>query len=398
MESNNDIILAVNGGSSSIKFALFLGLESLVRVVSGQIKRIGLPGTSFTIRNQDKDTGEERIVEAANFQEATRFLVDWLDEQEYSDRISCVGHRVVYGLERLVPEVVDDDLLEEMKKIRDYDLDHLPAEIGIMEFFRTRFPTRLQVACFDTAFHADMPRVAKILPIPRRYDEAGIRRYGFHGLSYAYLMEALKKVGNPDESNGRIVMAHLGNGSSMSAVKNGKALDTSMGFTPAGGLPMGTRTGDLDPGVAWYMMQNEQMTPRQFNHLINRESGLLGVSETSSDMLELLGKEGTDVRAAEAIALFCYQARKWIGAFAAVLDGIDTLVFTGGIGENAPAIRSRICRGLSYLGVELDEGENGVNAECIAVKGSSVRVYVIPTDEERMIASYTAALYLKAQG
>lgn len=398
MESNNDIILAVNGGSSSIKFALFLGLESLVRVVSGQIKRIGLPGTSFTVRNQDKDTGEERIVEAADFQEATRFLVDWLDEQGYSDRISYVGHRVVYGLERLVPEVVNDGLLEEMKKIRDYDLDHLPAEIGIMEFFRTRFPTRLQVACFDTSFHADMPRVAKILPIPRRYDEAGIRRYGFHGLSYAYLMEALKKVGNPDESNGRIVMAHLGNGSSMSAVKNGKALDTSMGFTPAGGLPMGTRTGDLDPGVAWYMMQDEQMTPRQFNHLINRESGLLGVSETSSDMLELLEKEGRDVRAAEAIELFCYQARKWIGAFAAVLDGIDTLVFTGGIGENAPAIRSRICRGLSYLGVGLDEGENEVNAECIAVKGSSVRVYVIPTDEERMIASYTAALYLKAQG
>ncbi|MBU1822434.1 MAG: acetate/propionate family kinase [Bacteroidetes bacterium] len=398
MASNNEVILAVNGGSSSIKFALFLGLDSMVRILSGQIKRIGLSGTTFTVTTQANSAREERAVEAADFRAATQFLAGWLDEHGYSDRISCVGHRVVHGLDRLAPEVVDDRLLEEMKKIRDYDLDHLPAEVGIMEFFRARFPTRLQVACFDTTFHVDMPRVAKMLPIPRRYDEAGIRRYGFHGLSYAYLMKALKKVGKPNESSGRIVLAHLGNGSSMTAVKNGKSLDTSMGFTPAGGLPMGTRTGDMDPGVAWYLMKDEQMTARRFNHLVNRESGLLGVSGTSSDMLELLDKEDTDIRAVEAVNLFCYQARKWVGAFAAVLDGIDTLVFSGGIGENAPAIRSRICRGLSYLGVELDEEENERNAECIAVKGGKVKVYVIPTDEEIMIASYTAALYLKTQG
>lgn len=214
----------------------------------------------------------------------------------------------------------------------------------------------------------------------------GIQRYGFHGLSYAYLMEELAHVAGPKVAQGRVILAHLGNGASLAAVRAGKSIDTSMGFTPTGGLPMGTRPGDLDPGVAWYLMQTENLTPKQFNNLINHQSGLLGVSETSSDMRDLLDRETQDVRAAEAVALFCYQARKWIGAFAAALGGLDTLVFAGGIGEKAPVVRARICDGLGFLGIELEEKQNAVNAGVISTDGSRVTVRVIHTDEEWMIA------------
>jgi acetate kinase len=231
-----------------------------------------------------------------------------------------------------------------------------------------------------------MPRVARLLPIPRRFDAMGIQRYGFHGLSYAYLMEELAHVAGPKAAQGRVILAHLGNGASLAAVRAGKSIDTSMGFTPAGGLPMGTRPGDLDPGVAWCLMQTENLTPKQFNNLINHESGLLGMSETSSDMHDLLDCETQDVRAAETVALFCYQVKKWIGAFAAALSGLDTLVFAGGIGENAPTVRARICDGLEFLGIELEEKRNVSNAGVISANASRVAVRVIRTDEERMIA------------
>jgi acetate kinase len=231
-----------------------------------------------------------------------------------------------------------------------------------------------------------MPRVAKLLPIPRRFYAAGIERYGFHGLSYAYLMEELARVAGAKAAKGRVILAHLGNGASLAAVRDGKSLETSMGFTPAAGLPMGTRPGDLDPGVAWYMLRSENLTPKQFDHLINHESGLLGVSETSSDMRDLIERQTSDVRAAEAVELFCYQTRKWIGSFAAVLGGVETLVFAGGIGENAAEVRARICGGLQFLGFELDEARNSVNAPVISADASRVTVRVIPTDEELMIA------------
>jgi acetate kinase len=243
-----------------------------------------------------------------------------------------------------------------------------------------------QVACFDTAFHREMPRVAKLLPIPRRFDKIGINRYGFHGLSYAYLIKELECVAGREAGNGRVILAHLGNGASIAAVFKGKSIDTSMGFTPAGGMIMGTRPGDLDPGVAWYMIKSESLTPNEFNNLINHESGLLGISETSSDMRDLLAKESEDIRAAEAIALFCYQAKKWIGSFAAALGGLDTLVFAGGIGENCPVIRSRICEGLEFLGIGLSEKQNSKNAPIISKEKRKVSIRVIHTDEEWMIA------------
>jgi acetate kinase len=232
-----------------------------------------------------------------------------------------------------------------------------------------------------------MPRVATLLPIPRRFDAMGIRRYGFHGLSYAYLIEELARVAGMKAAQGRVILAHLGSGASLAAVWEGKSIDTSMGFTPAGGLTMGTRPGDLDPGVAWYMIRSENLTSNQFNNLINHESGLLGVSETSSDMQDLLARETDDVRAAEAVALFCYQAKKWIGAFAGVLGGLDTLVFAGGIGESCPVVRSRICEGLGFLGIELDEKRNGANESVISPDTSRISVRVIRTNEEWMIAT-----------
>jgi acetate kinase len=231
-----------------------------------------------------------------------------------------------------------------------------------------------------------MPRVAKLLPLPRRYDAKGIQRYGFHGLSYAYLMEELARLGDPAAKTGRVILAHLGNGASLAAVRDGKSLDTSMGFTPTAGLVMSTRSGDLDPGLAPYLARKEKMSTKQFYEMVNHKSGLLGVSETSSDMRDLLAGEKTDVRAAEAVALFCYQAKKWIGAYAAALGGLDTLVFAGGIGENASPVRTRICEGLGFLGIELNRSHNAKSAAIISTATSRVTVRVIRTDEELMIA------------
>jgi acetate kinase len=262
----------------------------------------------------------------------------------------------------------------------------LPREIELIEAFRLRYPKLPQVACFDTAFHRTMPRVAKLLPIPRCYDAKGVQRYGFHGLSYSYLMEELKRLGDPAATTGRVILAHLGNGASMAAVRDGKSIDTSMGFTPTAGLVMSTRSGELDPGLAPYLARTEHMTTRQFYEMVNHKSGLLGVSEISSDMRDLLAQEPEDIRAAEAVALFCYQAKKWIGAFTAALGGLDTFVFAGGIGENAPPVRTRICEGLGALGIELDESRNAQSAGLISTDASPASVRVIRTDEELMIA------------
>ena len=326
------------------------------------------------------------MVEASDHQSAAGILVDWLEQQNSFSSVKAVGHRVVHGMEHTQPEYITQELLDELQRISPYDMDHLPAEIELIEAFRQRHPKLPQVACFDTAFHCTMPRVAKLLPIPRRFDAMGIRRYGFHGLSYAYLMEELARVAGKQAAQGRVILAHLGNGASLAAVREEKSIDTSMGFTPAGGLTMGTRPGDLDPGVAWYMMKSENLSLKQFNNLINHDSGLLGISETSSDMHDLLDSETHDVRAAEAVALFCYQVKKWIGAFAAALDGLDTLVFAGGIGENAPLVRARICEGLSFLGIELEKKQNAANEGVISTDDSRATVRVIRTDEEQMIA------------
>ena len=312
--------------------------------------------------------------------------MDWLETKGVLQQISAVGHRLVHGWSRMEPEIVTPALIDDLHSLEAIDPDHLPREIELIEAVRRRAPGLPQVACFDTEFHRRMPRVARMMAIPRRFDEMGVQRYGFHGLSYAYLMEELARSAGPSVAQGRVILAHLGNGASLAAVFGGQSIDTSMGFTPASGLPMGTRSGDLDPGLALYLERTERMTPLEFDTMVNQESGLLGISETSSDMRDLLASEAADPRAAEAVALFCYAAKKWIGAYAAALSGLDTLVFAGGIGENAPAVRARICDGLSFLGIELDQSRNTANAEVISSDGSQVSVHIIRTDEELMIA------------
>ena len=377
-------ILTINGGSSSIKFALYLTEEPLKRKLYGKLDRIGLDGTNLTFR--DVDGKLQASLAVPDHQSAENFLIDWLEKQDGFTSIGAVGHRVVHGMKHTAPERVTRQLLDELHRIRPYDPEHLPREIELIETFQQRYPKLPQVACFDTAFHHTLPRVARLLPIPRRFDAKGIQRYGFHGLSYAYLMEELARLGDPAAFKGRVILAHLGNGASMAAVRDGRSIDTSMGFTPTAGLVMSTRSGDLDPGLAPYLTRTEQITTEQFYEMVNHESGLLGISETSSDMRDLLAQEAQDVRASEAIELFCYQARKWIGAYAAALGGLDTLVFAGGIGENAPIIRARICEGLAFLGIELEEKRNAMNAQLISSDRDRVAVRVIRTDEEFMIA------------
>lgn len=380
-------ILALNGGSSSIKFALFEGTRPVWQILAGRIEGIGSPGPAFNVKSIDGAENVSRQLDAPDFATAANVVLDWLQERIARNVLIAVGHRVVHGGPRYwEAELITPDMLTVLRTLSPFDPEHLPEEILLAEGFHHRFPDVPQIACFDTAFHRDMPRVAKLLPIPRRYNAKGIHRYGFHGLSYAYLMEELVRIGDPAATNGRVILAHLGNGASLAAVREGKGIDTSMSFTPAAGLPMSTRSGDLDPGLVGYLARTEQMTAAQFQKMVNHESGLLGVSEISSDMRDLLAEEASDVRAAEAVALFCYQAKKWIGSFASALGGLDTLVFAGGIGENAPLIRERICEGLGFLGVELDQNQNAANASVISPSSGRVAVRVIRTDEERMIA------------
>ncbi|RWY51619.1 acetate/propionate family kinase [Mucilaginibacter gilvus] len=342
------MILTVNGGSSSIKFALYQTGNPLVKIMSGQVTRIGLPGAEL-VCNQNEEQ-QTLPIKATDYLSAIDHLMKWLDLKVDPKKIKAIGHRVVHGMQHTAPTLITPGLLADLKEIIPYDPDHLPNEIKLIEAFQKRHPKTRQYACFDTFFHQDMPTVAKLLPIPRRFGKHGIHKYGFHGISCQYLMNELEKIAGKKAALGRVIIAHLGNGASLTAVYKGKSTDTSMGFTPAGGLPMSSRSGDLDPGVAWIMIKKEKLTPNQFNQLINHESGLLGISGTSGDMGDLLQQEDNDTKAADAVNHFCYQLKKWIGAYSAVLGGLDTLIFSGGIGENAPIIRSRICDNLDLLG------------------------------------------------
>jgi len=387
-------LLTINGGSSSIRFAVYEAGDTLRRQLDGKIDRIGVSGTSFAVRDATGAPQVSRRLGTADHGKAVGVLLEWLEAQPLFASVAAVGHRVVHGMTHSAPEKITPRLLAELHRITPYAPDHLPREIGLIEAIRTRHPKLPQVACFDTAFHRTMPRVATLLPIPRRYRAKGVERYGFHGLSYTYVMEELGRL-DPRAVNGRVILAHLGNGASMVAVHHGKSIDTSMGFTPTAGLVMSSRTGDLDPGLVYYFARTERMSAARFQQMVNHESGLLGVSGTSSDLRDLLAREGVDDRAQEAVALFCYQARKWVGSFAAALGGLGTLVFAGGIGENAPLIRKRICDGLGFLGIELDLRRNATNAPLISRDAGRVKVRVIRTDEELMIArSVTRVLKL----
>lgn len=391
---DHHLALTLNGGSSSLKFALF-DLDGRTRLLGGKFDRLGRSGTTFEIEGTNLPRQTEGV-SATCHAEALDILFDWIDRELGQQVIAAIGHRIVHGGPRyLAHSKVDDAMLDELKSIVAYAPEHLPAEIAMMKACRERHAALPQIACFDTAFHADMPLVARMLPIPRRFHEQGVQRYGFHGLSYSYLLQEQRRLAGEQQADRRLVLAHLGNGASLAAVHQGRSIDTSMGFTPAAGVPMGTRSGDLDPGLVRYLAETEGMDALAFDQMANHQSGLLGLSGTSSDVRELLASEAHDPRAAEALALFCYRIKQTIGAFAAALGGLDELIFSGGIGEKSPAIRERICAGLDFLGIVLDTALNQSGAPIISSVTSRVTVRVIPTDEEAMIAAAIATLLQK---
>ncbi len=377
-------ILTINGGSSSIKFALFA--EALLeRTMSGRIERIGEADSSLVVMRPGSPA--TRVpTSAPDHARAAEQLVDWLMRAGTPD-LTAIGHRIVHGGADLTDHRrISPELIAELKRNQLLDLSHLPREIALIELMRERLPDVPQVACFDTAFHRDLPRVAQVLPIPRAYTDAGIRRLGFHGLSYAYLLAELGRVAGHDAAAGRLVLAHLGSGASLAAVHRGKPIDTTMAFTPTAGLVMGTRPGDLDPGLVVHLMRLSKLSPADADDLISNRCGLLGISGTTADMSNLLARLGNDLQAAEAVDVFCYQARKWVGAFAAALGGLDTLLFSGGIGEHSARVRRSICDGLEFLNLRLDAQRNDRHAPVISTDASAVTVRVMATDEEIMIA------------
>ncbi len=395
MSLNKGNILSINAGSSSIKFVIYQTDSKIEALLTGSIQNIGAENVSFTFSTNTSKEQTNLQLEKKNSIEAAKYLVDWLQLQPEFHSVNIIGHRLVHGMEHTKSERITDQLLDELKEICVFDTEHLSVEIAIIEMFAQHFPAMDQVACFDTAFHSEMPNIAKQLSIPRKYFDRGIHRFGFHGLSYSYLMQELERSAGKEIANGKIILAHLGSGASLAAVGNGKCKDTSMGLTPTGGLIMSTRTGDLDPGIALYLMEVEKLTVPEFNQMINQESGLLGISGTTSDMQQLIKIKDSDAHAADAFNLFCYQTKKFVGAYAAVLEGLETLVFTGGIGEHSPEVRSQICDGLEFLGIEMDEIKNMNNEAIVSTVTSKVTVRVIKTNEELMIATLVLELTKK---
>ena len=368
-------------------------------IVSGRVERIGRGESRLVVSGIGGSGRESHAVEAPDQAAAAMLVIEQLERDPGLAAIAAVGHRVVHGGGDFTePMRVTPQMLDQLRRISPLDPEHLPGEITLIETFGGAIPGVPQVACFDTGFHRTMPRTAQIVPIPRKYWGLGIRRYGFHGLSYAYLMEELERIAGSTEARGRVVLAHLGSGASLAAVREGRCLDTTMGFTPASGLVMGTRSGDLDPSLNAFLANAEGMTPQQFHRMVNQESGLLGVSETSADMRDLVARRETDLRAAEAFDLFCYRVKLGVGAMAAVLGGLDTLVFSGGIGENSPEVRRRACEGLEFLGIALDDGRNTSGEPMISTDASPTRVRVIRTDEETVIARETIRLGVQHEG
>ena len=379
-------ILCLNGGSSSLKFAVYrFSGAAEEKIFSGAVEAIGEDSGKAWLRSGDKALQEE----SGKYPDHTTAIETMFAalRKQGVERLEAAGHRIVHGGPKFIsPQLIDEKLKAGLKELIPFAPLHLPDQVAMIEAVTTHFPELPQVACFDTAFHNRMPEVAQRFALPQELWEQGIRRYGFHGLSYEYVVG---KLGS--ELGRRAIIAHLGNGASMVALKDGVPMDTSMGLTPTGGFMMGTRSGDLDPGVLIHLLKTGYSAD-QLENLLDHRAGLLGVSGQSSDMKALLQKSQTSNAARMAVQMFGYQVRKYIGAYAAVLNGLDTLVFTGGIGERAAEVRAEICSGLEYLGVALDTAANGQNAEVISQPGTKCTIRVVQTDEDLMIAHHTRNL------
>ncbi|HNH36168.1 MAG TPA: acetate/propionate family kinase [Rhodocyclaceae bacterium] len=391
----SDAILTLNAGSSSIKFALFAagGAVPQQAELTGQIDGIGAR-PHLKARDRSGEVLDDLDLPLGAGPEgqhrgALEFLVRWLHAHEAGWRIAAVGHRVVHGAERYSqPIVLDDATLEILRGFIPLAPLHQPHNLAGIDALRAHLPGVPQVACFDTAFHRTQSSLAQLFALPRRITAKGVRRYGFHGLSYEYIADVLPHHLR-ERADGKVVVAHLGNGASMCAMEKRRSVATTMGFTAVEGLMMGTRTGSLDPGVLLYLMDNDGMDAKALTRLLYKESGLLGVSGLSQDMRELLASPAPEAR--EAVDLFCYRIVREIGSLAAALGGLDAIVFTGGIGEHAAPVRAAVCRGVAWMGLELDAPANGAGAQRISLPESRVAALVIPTNEEWMIARHAAA-------
>ncbi|MBC7764385.1 acetate/propionate family kinase [Microbacteriaceae bacterium] len=379
--NSQDLLLTVNAGSSSIKLAVFSADDLSSQSYEVEINNINQPSARLMV-------GEvTELVDAKDHASALKILMNRLSEQIQTTQITAVGHRMVHGGPNYhETQIITKELLDDLQSDVSFDPLHLPIELGLIDVFYKLLPDANQFVCFDTAFHHDLPTTARLLPIPRHLSDKGIRRYGFHGLSYQFILSELKRVEGEVASNGKVIIAHLGSGASLAALYQGKSVDTTMGMSSSSGIPMSTRSGDLDPGLVFYLAQNEGYNVDQFDTMVKFESGLLGISETTADMEKLLQIESSDERAKDAVDIFCYYVTKSIGALAAALGGLDTLVFTGGMGENAPIIRARVCKNLEFLGITIDESRNQNGERLISAEGSRVGTHVIHTDESITIA------------
>jgi len=385
----SDAILVLNAGSSSLKFSAFAVEDNGRLLAHGQVDGIGNV-SRFVLHDGVGTLIEDRALaddETLDHERALDLLMQQLRRWLGGQRIAAVGHRVVHGGTKFTsPVVVTTNVLAELERLVPLAPLHQPHNLSPIRRLMQSMPTVPQVACFDTAFHRTQPEVAQRYALPRHWYDAGILRYGFHGLSYEYIASILPGV-DPRAATGRTIIAHLGNGASLCAVQNGRSIATTMGFTPTDGLMMGTRCGQLDPGVLLYLLTYQKMDAAALEHLIDRESGLLGVSGLSSDMRILLASQEPAAR--EAIDLFVYRIGREIGSMAAALGGLDAIVFTGGIGEHAAAIRSQVCRDAAWLGVSLDDNANESNERCISDAESRVTAWILPTNEELMTAHHT---------
>ena len=387
----DDYALVLNAGSSSLKFCVFQRPtgESWQLAARGQIEGIGT-----SPRLSAKDAGGESLVNqdvaARDGKEALDALAGWLRSNYGGSRVLGVGHRVVHGGSRFKsPTILNADVMQELYKLVPLAPLHQPYNLAAIEAVFERLPGIPQVACFDTSFHRGQPEVAELVPFPLELRQQGLQRYGFHGLSYEYIASVLPQVA-PEIARGRVIVAHLGSGASLCALKEGKSVDSTLGFTALDGLCMGTRPGSLDPGVVLHLFQGLNLSAKEVETLLYKKSGLLGISGISNDMRDLLGRSEPAARL--AVDYFVYRVVKEIGALTAVLGGIDALVFTAGIGENSPEIRRRICEASAWLGIEIDEAANGERLSKISTSRSRISVWVIPTNEELMIARHTGAL------
>lgn len=381
-------ILTLNRGSATLKAALYDVNPEIKPALSIKIDRIDFPGTQITIKDSAGETLLESSPTGANSEPTLQIVFNWLESHNFLVNLLAAGHRLVHGgVQFQEPVKITTQVLADLEKLTPLDPDHLPAALGVIRFVAKKLPGVPQIGCFDTAFHRSMPKVARMYALPRQYFQEGVMRFGFHGLSYEYILGELRRL-DGSLAEGRVIIAHLGNGASMVALRNGESVDTSMGFTPLEGLVMGTRSGDVDPGALFYLLEHDKMAAADLDECLNKRSGLLGVSGSSEDMRDLLQKSSKDERAAEAVELFCYRAKKYLGAYAAALGGVDVVVFSGGIGEKAAPVRQKICEGLEFLGIQLDPQRNKGNESVISSASSRVKVRVIETNEDLTIVRH----------